>query len=130
MSFLRICQKFNVDKFALSNYNDEKFRKEVAKMFSFRYASQNTAASDARACAPAASAARMTSADNCILSLLGTAMIAVSIFIMVLLRGLVLVAVLMIMSLLVWNVLAGEQVKKNFFAGSMKNTPNGLACIS
>lgn len=98
-------------------------------MFSFRYASQNTAASDARTCAPAASAARMTSADNCILSLLGTAMIAVSIFIMVL-RGLVLVAVLMIMSLLVWNVLAGEQVKKNFFAGSMKNTPNGPACIS
>ena len=99
-------------------------------MFSFRYASQNTAASDARTCAPAASAARMTSADNCILSLLGTAMIAVSIFIMVLLRGLVLVAVLMIMSLLVWNVLAGEQVKKNFFAGSMKNAPNGPACIS
>ncbi len=99
-------------------------------MFSFRYASQNTAASDARTCAPAASAARMTSADNCILSLLGTAMIAVSIFIMVLLRGLVLVAVLMIMSLLVWNVLAGEQVKKNFFAVSMKNTPNGPACIS
>ena len=99
-------------------------------MFSFRYASQNTAASDARTCAPAASAARMTAADNCILSLLGTAMIAVSIFIMVLLRGLVLVAVLMIMSLLVWNVLAGEQVKKNLFAGSMKNTPNGPACIS
>ena len=101
-------------------------------MYRFMHAFMNTAstASDAQTCAPAASAARMASADNCILSLLGTAMIAVSIFIMVLLRGLVLVAVLMIMSLLVWNVLAGEQVKKNFFAGSMKNTSNGPACIS
>ncbi len=99
-------------------------------MFSFRYASQNTAASDARTCAPAASAARMTSADNCILSLVDTAAIAVSIFIMVLLRGLVLVAVLMIMSLLVWNVLAGKQVKKIYFAGSMKNASKKPACIS
>ena len=99
-------------------------------MFSFRYASQNTAASDARACAPAASAARMTSADNCILSLLGTAMIAVSIFVMLILSGLYLVAVLMIMGLLVCNVLAGEQVKNNVFADSTETTSNHAARVS
>lgn len=101
-------------------------------MYRFMHAFMNTAstASDAQTCAPAASAARMTSAHNCILSLLGTAMIAVSIFIMVILNGLYLVAVLMIMSLLVWNVLAGEQVKNNVFADSTETTSNFAARVS
>ena len=101
-------------------------------MYRFMHAFMNTAstASDAQTCAPAASAARMTSAHNCILSLLGTAMIAVSIFIMVILNGLYLVAVLMIMGLLVWSVLAGEQVKNNVFADSTETTSNFAARVS
>lgn len=101
-------------------------------MYRFTNAFMNTAstASDAQCCAPAASAARMASADNCILSLLGTAMIAVSIFIMVILNGLYLVAVLMIMGLLVCNVLAGEQVKNNVFADSTETTSNHAARVS
>ena len=56
--------------------------------------------------------------------------VAVSIFVMLILSGLYLVAVLMIMSLLVCNVLAGEQVKNNVFADSTETTSNFAARVS
>ena len=58
------------------------------------------------------------------------AILAMLIFVISILSGLHLVAVLMIMSLLVWNVLAGEQVKNNVFADSTETTSNFAARVS